>query len=486
MRGSERDVDGFLASCKEAADYIHSQATAGREIFVIGHNDADGVSSLGAAAGTLVDQGAKVTARSVFRLDELLATIPSGYGGLVLIVDMGGGSVRELEAKIGASDVVILDHHAPDSPETPPKWIHVNPHFHGIAGDWEISASGVTYLVMREVGKDSHRYAAMAVVGALGDLQDRGEKRRLVSLNEEIVKEAQEKSLLSVREDFLFQGSSSRPIHQAIASTHTPYLPGLTGDEAACLSLLAEAGIEVREGDRWRTLPDLSEEEKTSLYNTIVAFLAKSGYPTEVVRDLIATVYELVREDRSSGLKDAREFAQLLNACGKMSKAWLGVSIAMGYRGRLIAEAQAVLEQYRTSLRRGLEIALKNREMMHHTVIVRVGSEIDVRHVSSIASILSNSQLITLDRPLLVVGQEENSVKISARASTPLVEMGMNMGEIMREAASRFAGRGGGHKIAAGAEIPADRLTLFLLEVDRLVGDQLSRLKTQATLNGHL
>lgn len=486
MLGADRDIKGFLAKCKEAAEYIYGQASAGREILVIGHNDADGLSSIGIVAGSLADLGARVMARSVFRLDDLVASIPQGYRGLPVIVDMGGGSIDELKSKIGDCDVVILDHHHPDQSEAPSGWIHVNPHIYGISGDWEISASGVCYLVTREILKGTSKYAAVAVVGALGDLQDRGEKRRLLSLNEEIVKEAQERSLLSVSEDFVFQGRTFRPIHQAIASTHTPYIPGLSGDEAACLALLAEAGIEVREGDRWRTLSDLSDEEKSRLYNSIVAHLARQGYPPEIARDLIATVYELVREDRSSGLRDAREFSQLLNACGKTNKAWLGIGVAMGYRSWLVLEAHEVLEQYRSSLKRGLEIAMKNKEMMHHIVIVRVSDEVDVRQVSSIASILSNSQLVSRERPILVVGQEGGMIKVSARASPSLVEMGMNMGEIMREAASKFSGRGGGHKIAAGAEIPADRLTLFLLEVDRLVGNQLNKLGAQATLDSNL
>ncbi|MEM3155617.1 MAG: DHH family phosphoesterase, partial [Nitrososphaerota archaeon] len=129
------------------------------------------------------------------------------------------------------------------------------------------------------------------------------------------------------------------------------------------------------------------------------------------------------------------------------------------------------------------EFASKNLEQMYNIMVLRVGPEIDVRQVSSIASILSSSKLIPADKPLIVVGQEAGVVKVSARTSSKLVMVGVNLGTVMREAASKFAGRGGGHKIAAGAEIPADRLTLFLLEVDRLIGEALSRVKTQITLD---
>jgi RecJ-like exonuclease len=45
-------------------------------------------------------------------------------------------------------------------------------------------------------------------------------------------------------------------------------------------------------------------------------------------------------------------------------------------------------------------------------------------------------------------------IKVSARASPSLVEMGMDMGEIMREAASKFAGRGGRSQDRGGCRDP--------------------------------
>jgi RecJ-like exonuclease len=483
MDDSRRDVAAFYASCKEAADYILDEVSRGAEILVAGHNDADGLSSIGVVAGGLLDIGAKFIARSVFRLEEFIEVMGEHNGRMIILVDMGGGSIGELKSIFGEAKLVIIDHHQPDQTSVGERWKHVNPHLFGIDGESEVSAAGVAYFVMRNIVPNPQRYAPLAVVGSLGDLQDKGEKRRLVGLNEEIVSDAVNGSQLRVREDFILYGRESKPIHQALASTQSPYLPGLSGDEAACLSLLIEAGIEVRDGDKWRTIADLSEEEKSKLYNAIVSYLVKNNQPTEPVRDLIGTVYELVNESASSGLRDAREYSQLLNACGKTNNSWLGVAVAMGYRGWVLKEAQRVVEQYRAMLKKSLDFASKNLEQMYHIVVLRVGPEIDVRQVSSVASILSSSKLIPADKPLIVLGQEGGIVKVSARASPKLVSLGVNLGVVMREAASKFSGRGGGHRIAAGAEIPAERLTLFLLEVDRLIGEALSQVKTQITLD---
>lgn len=483
MQGSSRNVSAFLDRCKEAADLMQGEASQGKEILVVGHNDADGLSSIGVVSGALLDIGAKFVAKSVFRLDEFYETIAEQNSRLVILVDMGSGSMSELKERVGDTKLVIIDHHQPERNKEHDNWLQVNPHLFGIDGETEVSAAGVAYFVVRNLVPEPPRYATLAVIGALGDLQDKGEKKRLIGLNEEIVSEAVKDSWLTVAEDLVFHGRVFKPIHQAIASTQTPYLQGLSGDEAACLSLLTDLGIELRDGDKWRTVSDLSEEEKKKLYNAIISYLAKNNQPVEVARDLIGTVYELVKEEASSGLRDAREYSYLLNACGKTGNTWLGISVAMGYRGWVLKEAHKVMENYRSTLKRSLDFASKNLEQMLHTIVLRVGSEIDVRQVSSVASIVSSSKLVPPDKPLIVVGQEEAIAKVSARASPKLVAMGLNLGNIMREAASKFSGRGGGHRIAAGAEIPADRLTLFLLEVDKLVGASIGATKTQIMLD---
>ncbi|MEM4238828.1 MAG: DHH family phosphoesterase [Nitrososphaerota archaeon] len=483
MHRSDRDVSAFRARCQEASDLIFSEASQGREILVVGHNDADGLSSIGIVSGALLEIGAKFISRSVFRIDEFFETTAEHGGRLITLVDMGSGSLSELRERLGEARLVIIDHHPPEQCELGENWLLVNPHLYGIDGENEVSAAGVAYFVIRTLIAEAHRYSALAVVGALGDLQDKGEKRKLVGLNEEIVSEAVKNNWLSVSEDFIFHGRGFKPIHQSIASTQSPFLPGLSGDEAASLSLLVDAGIELRNGDKWRTVSDLSEEEKSRLYNAVVTCWAKNNHSTEVARDLIGTIYELVNEEESSGLRDAREFSHLLNACGKTGNAWLGISVALGFRGWVLREAQKVVENYRSILKRSLETASKSLEQMHHSIVLRVGSEIDVRQVSSVASIVSSSKLIPPDKPLIVVGQEGSIAKVSARASPKLVAMGLNLGDIMKEAALKFSGRGGGHKIAAGAEIPADRLTLFLVEVDNMVGAALSVSKKQITLD---
>ncbi|MEM0111941.1 MAG: DHHA1 domain-containing protein, partial [Candidatus Parvarchaeota archaeon] len=282
-------------------------------------------------------------------------------------------------------------------------------------------------------------------------------------------------------------GRSFRGVHHALASTYSPFIPGLSGDEAACLSLVISCGIEIRKGDQWRTLADLSEDEKKRLYNGIIGHLATHGYPSSIASELIGTVYEINGEEAWTYTRDAREFATLLNSTGKTNKAWVGIALAMGVRGWVLEEANRLLEEYRKSIARAINYVTTPGalEQMHHIVILRGGTEVDPRQISSIASILSSSQLLPQDKPLIAIAQEGGLVKVSARASSKLVDIGLDLGEIMRRAAEMYGGKGGGHRVAAGAEIAADRLTLFLLEVDKLVGMHMrdAGLPAQSTLD---
>ena len=84
---------------------------------------------------------------------------------------------------------------------------------------------------------------------------------------------------------------------------------------------------------------------------------------------------------------------------------------------------------------------------------------------SPIASALS--RYIYSDKPLIVVNVKNGKAKVSARSTTKIAEK-IDLAEVMRLAAEKVGGRGGGHKVAAGANINPESVEEFLKEVDRL------------------
>ena len=71
----------------------------------------------------------------------------------------------------------------------------------GIDGASDVSGSGVAYFVAKAVNRANVDLAPVALVGALGDMQDKYEQRSLCSLNEIIVNDAVAAGLLKVEKD---------------------------------------------------------------------------------------------------------------------------------------------------------------------------------------------------------------------------------------------------------------------------------------------
>jgi len=99
---------------------------------------------------------------------------------------------------------------------------------------------------------------------------------------------------------------------------------------------------------------------------------------------------------------------------------------------------------------------------------------INEKIIGTISSILVSS-LQNLEKPLIAYAnvEKENAAKFSARTTGLALHKGINLGKIMQVASEKFAGKGGGHNIAAGAQVPIDQIENFINLVNALAGKQL-------------
>jgi RecJ-like exonuclease len=193
--------------------------------------------------------------------------------------------------------------------------------------------------------------------------------------------------------------------------------------------------------------------------------------------NLIGHVYILNREEPWTPLRDAREFAVLLNATGRMDKSGLGVAVCMGERGIALEQANKVLEDYRRSINKYLNWVMEKPGRMKEleNIYVVYGEDfINDKIVGAISSILSSS-LLNIEKPLIayVDVKEQGLAKISARTTDAVVNKGINLGDVMRTAAEKCQGKGGGHNIAAGAQVPLENINAFIEIADGLIGKKL-------------
>ena len=466
----------FLGSAEEAAKMILETVRQDGLIHVFSHLDADGV----AAAGIIGKALFRLEARFRIRItqwieDKIVGEIVSDKPQLVIFTDLGSGYIDLLNQKLPDFKIAILDHHQIIGKESD-NFAHVNPHMHGIDGARDISGSGVAYFVAKALDTANVDLAPVAVVGALGDLQDKYDQRMLMGLNAKIVEDATSSGLLTVEKDLVFFGRETRPIFKTLSATTSPFIPGISGEEDNSLAFLKSLDIEPRQGDKWRALRDLSEDEKKRLCSRLADHLVSKGLHYEV-SNLIGHVYVLNREEPWTPLRDAREFAVLLNATGRMDKAGLGVAVCMGDRGTALEGANKMLEDYRRTITKYLGWVMEKPERMKEfeNIYVMYGEDfINDKMVGAISSILS-SGLPNPEKPLIAYAnlKEEGIAKISARTMDTVTNKGVNLGDVMQAAAERLHGKGGGHNVAAGAQVPIENINDFITIVNDLVGKQL-------------
>ena len=477
MSVKKEQIDAFLASASDAAEIVLKSVGEDEVIHVVSHLDADGLSAAGIIGKSLLRLEGTFRLQIERWIDEnLVNEIAAEKHPLTIFTDLGSGYLDLLNKKLSSNRVLILDHHQPIG-EASSTFTQVNPHLHGIDGSRDLSGAGVTYFVAKAIDKKNIDLAPVAVVGALGDLQDKYDQRKLGGLNEMIVEDAVSGGYLKLETDLLFFGRETRPIHQALAYVTNPFILGISGEEDKSLAFLASLGIKPKNKDKWRALRDLSEEEKKKLFSALADYLASKKFPSEVALSLIGNVYTLTHEEPWTPLRDAREFTVLLNATGRLDKAGLGVAICMGDRGTALEQANEVLREYRRTITKYLSWLTEKPdriEELDNVYVVRGEGFIDDRVIGALSSILSTS-LPNREKPIIAYSKVsgEDMAKISARTLVLLTNKGLDLGDILRVSAEKYSGRGGGHNIAAGAHVPIKNVESFIKLVDKLVKKQL-------------
>jgi single-stranded-DNA-specific exonuclease len=223
-------------------------------------------------------------------------------------------------------------------------------------------------------------------------------------------------------------------------------------------------------------LRDLSSEEKKKLLSAIADYMVSKGLAGDTALSLVGEVYTLSHEEPWTPLRSAREFSVMLNATGRMDKAGLGAAICMGDRKRCLEDAMATMQEYRRTITKYLSWVTEEPgrlEKMETIYVVRGDGFIDEKVISPVSTILSTS--LSLEKPIIAYAtiSGEDMVKVSARGLEPLIKKGLNLGKILQTASEKFSGRGGGHDVAAGAQIPTKDVEAFLKLVDKLVKEQL-------------
>ncbi|MHA1784391.1 MAG: DHHA1 domain-containing protein [Candidatus Helarchaeota archaeon] len=474
----ERKIE-FFKEAEKVSNRIKEWIAAGEKIRITSHLDADGVSAAGIIGKALYRENANFHIRIIRQLErDFIEDLKKEESRCLIFTDMGAGQLALLKDELQDKEIIILDHHKPVDPDFE-GLLHLNPHKFEIDGTDHVSGAGVTFFCVKALNEKNKDLAPLAIVGAIGDRQEKGEFNSLIGLNRDIIKIGEELGYLEEKKDLRIFGRETRPIHLALKFNNEPYFPGLSGDEDGCLRFLISIKIPIKKGDEFRTISELSKEEKRNLVTELMKYGISHGLSKDDAEKIIGMTYTLLKEKKGTVLRDANEFSALLNSCGRLDKAGLGIAICMGDRDLALSEAEENLSLYRKHIAEALGWFEKEYPVTERDSILSFhgGEIIDEKIIGTIASIAAVSSIVDKSKPLIGIAfSDKGYSKVSARGNPKLIQKGLDLGTAIRETLKELEidTEGGGHNIAAGARIPTNLEENFLNVLNQKVKSQIS------------
>ncbi len=446
-------------------------------VVLASHIDADGLTSAGIAASAL--ERAEIPFETVFskQLDEdEIAEIANLDRNVVLFTDFGSGQLDIIAEHEQSGDFtpVIADHHQPADADTE---YHLNPLLFGINGASELSGAGASYALARALEPedgDNRDLAALAIVGAVGDMQASGGE--LVGANRQIVEEGVAVGVLEEGTDLALYGKQTRPLPKLLEYSTDVYIPGISNDQRGAMEFLDELDLDLKAEGDWRRWVDLTDDERQTVASALVQRAVSRGVPADKIDGLVGTTYSLTAEPEGTELRDASEFSTLLNATARYERADVGLAVCLGNRKGALDRARQLLREHRRNLSEGIEwVTSEGVTREEHVQWFHAEDRIRETIVGIVAGMAVGADGVDRGTPIVAFANKtDEEVKVSARGTHTLVRAGLDLSAVMGEASRSVDGDGGGHDVAAGATIPAGREAEFIELADDLVGDQLS------------
>ncbi|MFH1505843.1 MAG: DHH family phosphoesterase [archaeon] len=460
---------------EEFKDFVKAKAEEFKQwdkkatIRVISHLDSDGICACSLLTHALNRDNRKYSITIVPQLKEdVVREIADEDYKYYVFTDLGSGNLSDISKYFTDKIVLILDHHQIQGEPTE-NITHINPLNFDIDGSKEISGSGVVFLFVQALNPENKDFVHLAIIGAIGDVQ---ENKGFGKLNDELLQLAIEEGRIKRRQGLRFFGLQTRPIHKLLEYSNDLIIPEVTGSESSSIQFLKNLGIEPQDDKgNWKRLDDLTDDEKKKLIAGIVMKRSDSEDP----EDIFTNVYELPGEENGLPFRDAREFSTLLNACGRMNNASLGIGVCLGDK-KMKEKAIASLKDYKKEIVNAMKWYKANKDSEFITkgkgyMIINAEDKVLPTMIGTISSILSNSN--SIDAGTFILGLAQNvdgTTKVSFRYAGQNHDNDLK--EIISSIVKEAGGEAGGHKDAAGAIIETANEKKFLEVAKRVLEER--------------
>jgi len=456
------DYDGFQKLLKDSSDSF-LKIPKNKTIRVVGHLDADGLCASAIMINALIKLNRRYSLTTLPTItEEILKEVNDESEEYLVFVDLGSGNVDAVGKILSKKTIYILDHHQLQSENKYENITQVNPHIYGIDGSIEISGAGVVFMFTQHLTNHKNDdMSRIAIVGAIGDVQENAGFKKL---NADILNLAVKNKLLEVKRGLKFFGVQTKPIYKLLQYSSDIIIPGVNGSEGGAINFLQGLGIDPRTKKGWKKISDLTLEEQQKLVAGIITQRVTKTVSNE--QDIFTNAYLLVGEVDDSPFRDAKEFATLLNSCGRLNKASIGIGACLNDK-KMKEMALQNLTDYRKELVTAINWYKDNVNSDHiikkkKFIIINAEDEIMPTIIGTLGSILSKSQDIEKNTFILSLARNnDDTTKISLRITGN--PDGVNLKDVIEQIIQKINhGSSGGHSFAAGAVIDTDKEDVFL------------------------
>lgn len=440
----------LLTELSHAADLVRGHDF----IQVYSHYDADGVSAASIVAKTLLREGKEFRATLFTSLNDYnMDIIRSTRADCIIITDLGASYIDQLDAM--KQDVIVLDHHTIISEAK--RICYANPHLYGIDG--MTSGCGATMALLFSVTMDERNWDLVQIAFA-GIAGDRQHINGLSGLNTYLLEQGKKRGYIEEMPGSLIPAGD---LMTQLFLTTDPYIRGISGNEEGVAKLLDDAGI-----DHGKSFMDLTEDERRMLSSLIAVRLTQQGMLEQSMNEIARNRYYL----KGFGM-DAEYLSSVLNSCGRSGFGGMGISAGIGDRKSLELGADLMKDSNRELVMNMVELDGKGLVQREH---FQWFDSSDSGYTGMLCGI-SMQCIGDPNKPTIGMNRSKEPVNLSSRGMWCQLDRGIDLAVAMREACEAVGGVGGGHRIAAGGSIPADKVEMFLDVLDRILGEQLGSSK---------
>ncbi|MHA1726070.1 MAG: hypothetical protein ACTSXH_14755 [Promethearchaeota archaeon] len=459
---SEPDLEKFLTELDNTVNQFLDYC--GKNVILISHNDADGISCLHLLQNLLFKRHLEFDSfiynRSVSWADYLKGILPKkdskkARETTLFLTDIGS-NLEELLPIIEETKhehYFILDHHEVESYDKTrayPENLHfLNPTLYGFDGLDHVAGATLAYLFARKVDPSIITQGWLSVIGIAGDSLRPMDK--LESFNKEVYEELVNEKIVEDKEGLILFGAMHESIKNGLKYSILPFIRGLGGEEDAKIKkFLRNLNI-----DPNKKVVNLSDAEIEKIQQEIG--LENRGH------------YCLLPK-KSGLLSFAFEHALLLNIlCFKN----IHHALSITRQKSPSRQAKSLYQEYISNLSHNLKEVLNlPKTETEKAIFIEVGDTLPPSNWSDTTSFCSVNELLDPYKILFLGGEEKKNhmIKLSIRCSRKYLEKnnGVGVNQIITRIKKELGGIGGGHKLAGGIRLSIPSYKRLKEQIDDL------------------